>query len=146
MSLIKNSKAYHDYDILETFEAGIVLTGSEVKSIRNQSANLSGSFVKIYNNNAVLENMHIGIFKPAGPDQHIPDRNRSLLLHKKQIEKLVKATEEDGKTIIPLEVYTSGKLIKIKIAIAKGRKKYEKREIMKNRDVDREIQRAMKRH
>lgn len=145
MTLIKNSKAFHDYEILDTFEAGMVLTGSEVKSLRNKNGNLSGSFVKVYNGKVVLENMHIGIYKPAGPEQHEPDRNRLLLLHKKQIEKLVQASDEDGKTIIPLEVYTSEKLIKAKIAIAKGKKKYEKRATLKKRDIEREIDRKMKR-
>ena len=141
---ISNKKAYFDYEILDTFEAGIVLVGSEVKSLRQQNANLKGSFIKIYGEDVMLQNMHIGAYKAAGQKNHEVDRNRKLLLHKQQIYKLIKESQEAGKTIIALEVYTKGTLIKVKIGVAKGKKKHDKRSALKDKQAKIDANRSLK--
>jgi len=145
MKLInKNKKAYFDYEILEDYEAGIMLEGAEVKSLRQGNVNMKGTFLKFYNSELFLLNMHIGTYKPAGKEQHDPTRNRKLLLSRKELTKLETKGDMAGNTLIPLEIYEKGSLIKVKIALARGKKKYEKKNIIKDRQIKREINRKLK--
>lgn len=138
-----NKRARFDYEILDTVEAGLVLTGGEVKSIRDGSVRLTGSFVTFHGNDAFLINCHISRFKKAGPSiPHDPDRSKKLLLKKKQIDYLRGKTQEEGLTIVPLSVYTRGSRIKVEVGIARGKKKYDKREKLKKRDIEREMART----
>lgn len=140
-----NKKARFDYEILETIEAGLVLLGHEVKSVRQGNMNLKNAFVTFHGNDALLTNAHIGKYKFAGNITHYePERSRTLLLTKKQIEYLRGKSLEAGLTIVPLSVYTKDPNIKIEIAVAKGKKKYDKREAIKGREVQREIRRRLK--
>ena len=142
----KNKKAYHDYFIQEKFEAGIVLTGSEVKGIRARRVNLKDSFIRIDNGEAVLFNMHIGRLETTHHYYTHEERgSRKLLLHKKQIKQLQKAVEKDGFTIVPLQLYFSARnLVKVQIAIAKGKQLHDKRNDLKAKDMKKDIARAMK--
>lgn len=143
--IARNKKAFFDYEVLETIEAGLVLSGQEVKSAKQGRANLKGSFVSSRGQILGISNMHISKYKPAGhlPD-YDPDQWRELLLHKKQINRLLGKMTEKGLTIVPLKMYTKGRLIKIELGVCKGKKTYNKREILKKRDTDREIQRTLK--
>jgi len=139
-----NKKAFHDYTILEKYEAGIVLTGSEVKSLREGACNLKDSFVVIEDGEAWLYNFYIAPYKPAAKFGHDPTRKRKLLLHKKEILKLMGKVKEKGLTIVPLRVYFKNGKAKVEIALAKGKVKYEKREAMKEKDMKREIEKSFK--
>lgn len=140
-----NKKARFDYEILETIEAGLVLLGHEVKSVRAGNMNLKNAFVTFHGDDAVLTNAHIGKYKFAGNITHYePERSRKLLLTRKQIEYVRGKSLEAGLTIVPLSVYTKGPNIKIEIAVAKGKKKYDKREATKRRETEREIKRKIK--
>ncbi len=140
-----NRRARFDYEILDTIEAGVVLTGGEVKAVRNGSVRLAGSFVTFHGNDAFLLNMHIAKYKKAGPSlPHDPDRSKKLLLKKKQIDYLRGKSQEEGLTIVPLSVYTRGSRVKVEIGIARGKKKYDKREKIKRRDIARDIAREKK--
>jgi len=145
MSLAQNKKAFFDYEILETLEAGLILTGQEVKSAKNGSLNLKGAFVTFHNSNAYLTNCHISPYPFAGklPD-YSPTQSRRLLLHKKQVKYLQGKSLEKGLTILPIEVYTKSRFVKVKIAVARGKHQYDKREAIKKRDAKRELQRALK--
>lgn len=135
--LAKNSKAFYEYDIKDTFEAGLVLSGSEVKSAKSGNVSLQGSYVVIAQGQATLLNCHIGPYKYAPNDSYEPTRTRLLLLHKKEMNELV--GKEKGLTIVPLEMYSTGKgLVKLKIGLARGRKKTDKREYLKKREDMRE--------
>ena len=139
-----NRKALHDYFILETFEAGIALFGSEIKSIRLKDCGLESSFVRIDNGEAFILNMHI---KPYAFNTHSsldPTRTRKLLLHGKEINKLACAKDIKGQTIVPLELYLKNGWAKVKIALAKGKKIYDKRETLKKKDLSREMERGFK--
>jgi SsrA-binding protein len=146
MKLIKsNKKAFFDYEIIKDYEAGIVLSGSEVKSIKQGNVNLKGTFLKFYDEELFLLNMHIGTYQPAGQKQHEKEHNRKLLLNKKQLTKLFSQSQIDGNTLVPLEIYENNKsLIKVKIALVRGKKKHEKKQIIKERDQKREIARKLK--
>jgi SsrA-binding protein len=139
-----NKKAFHDYTILEQYEAGIVLTGSEVKSLRDGSCNLKDSFVVIEDGEANLYNCYIAPYKPAARLSHDPTRKRKLLLHKKEILKLMGKVKEKGLTIVPLRVYFKNGKAKVEIALAKVKVKYEKRDAMKEKDMKREIEKSFK--
>jgi len=143
--LTKNKKALFDYEILENIEAGLELTGQEVKSVKNGNVNLKGAFVNFYKNEAWLSGSYIQKYKMAGsiPD-YDPERRRKLLLHKKQINYLQSKSLEKGLTIVPLKVYTNDRLIKLEIGVGRGRKHYDKKEHLKQRDTDREIARTLK--
>ncbi len=144
-STILNRKARHDYFILESMEAGIVLTGSEVKSIREGKINLRESYAKLLNNEVWLVGAHITPYKNQNTfDDTDPVRDRKLLLHKKQIKKLVVATKEKGLSLIPLKIYFTRRMAKLEIGIGKGKKLYDKREDLKRKDAEREIDRAIK--
>lgn len=143
MQYAKNKKAYFDYEILETLEAGLVLTGNETKSIRTGHANMKGSFVAFHKDEAYLTNMHISKYKYSGSlPNYVPDRSRKLLLKAKEISYLRWKSQEKGLTIVPLSLYTKGRRIKVEIGVARGKKKYDKRESLKRRDLDREARRA----
>ncbi len=140
-----NKKARFDYEILDTYEAGLILTGQEVKSVRAGQMNLKGAFVSFHNNGAFLTNAHISKYKFAGTAfDYDPDQSRKLLLKNKEIAYLREKLQEKGLTIIPLSVYNKGRRIKLEIGVAKGKKKYDKRESIKRREVKRELDRKMK--
>ncbi|MGI6216274.1 MAG: SsrA-binding protein SmpB [Coriobacteriales bacterium] len=143
--LARNKRAFHDYDILETFEAGIVLTGTEVRSLRDNGCQLTECFVVIRKNEAWLIGVHISPFTNGSYSNVDSDRNRKLLLHKKQINYLLQKTREKGMAIVPLEMYfdKNGR-VKVEIGLAKGRKLYDKRQAMAKRDSQREVERALK--
>jgi SsrA-binding protein len=145
-TIAKNKKAYHDYEILEKFEAGLVLKGSEVKGIRAGRVNLKDSFVKIVKGEAFLFNAHIGRLETTHHYYGHEERaSRKLLLHKKEIAKLTDAIEKEGHTVVPLQMYFSRKnIVKLQIAIARGKKLHDKRQDMKEKDMKRDIERALK--
>jgi SsrA-binding protein len=140
-----NPKARHDYEILETMEAGMVLTGSEVKSLRGGSASMRESFAIIRDGEPLLIGMHIGPYAQAGYAGHEPTRTRKLLLHKDEIQRLVGKTKERGLTLVPLKVYFTNGLAKIELGLAKGKKTYDRRESLKEKDAQMQIDRAMRR-
>lgn len=143
--IAQNKKTYHDYFIEETYEAGIVLQGTEIKSIRKGSANLKDSFIRIKAGEAFIENMHIAPYDHGNLFNHEPLRTRKLLLHKKQILKLEKEVKIGGYTLVPTKIYfDKGSKAKIEIALAKGKKLYDKRQDLKERDAKRDIEKAMK--
>lgn len=140
-----NRKARHDYHILETVEAGLVLTGTEVKSLRGGRANLNDSFARIENGQAYLYNMHISPYSHGNRFNHEPTRTRKLLMHKDEIRRLIGKTREQGLTLIPLQIYFNEQgWAKVELALARGKKKWDKREAMAQRDARREVERAMK--
>lgn len=139
--LVTNRKAQHDYFIIETYEAGIVLKGTEVKSLRLGNANLQDSFAIIKNGELWLENMHISQYNQASYNNHEPKRDRKLLLHKKEIRRLKNKLQEKGTTLVPLRVYLKSNRIKLEIALARGKKSYDKREAIAKRETEREIKR-----
>lgn len=139
---ISNRKARFEYEILDTFEAGIVLVGSEVKSLRQGKANLQDSYALVKNGEVWLLNMHINPYEQANQFNHDPLRTRKLLLNKNEIAKLQIKTNEKGLTLIPLKLYFSKGIAKVELGIGKGKKLHDKRETVKERDVAREMQRA----
>jgi len=145
-TIAKNKKAYHDYFIEEKFEAGMVLTGSEVKGIRAHRVNLKDSFIRFVKGEAVLFNAHIGRLETTHHFYGHEERgSRKLLLHKKQLEKMIKAVTRDGYTIVPLSLYFNDRnLVKLQIAIAKGKQLHDKRNDLKEKDQKRDIERSMK--
>jgi SsrA-binding protein len=147
MKLIANNrKAYHDYIILESFEAGIVLTGTEIKSIRAGQVNLREGYARADGNGDMwLYNVHISKYDPGSRYNHEPTRNRKLLLHRKQINDLAGRTTQKGFTLVPLKLYLNKKgIAKVEIGLARGKKIYDKRESMVQRQADREMERAIK--
>jgi SsrA-binding protein len=146
-TLSKNKKAYADYEILETYEAGIQLSGAEVKSVRAHNANLKGGYIDIDPKDQVWVNeIHISPYKFAHDKNLPPTRKRKLLLHKKEINKIQKQLNEKGITCVPLELYSKGGLIKMKIGLVRGKKKFDKRQDLKNRAQNLEVARALKKH
>jgi SsrA-binding protein len=139
--LISNRKARHDYFIIEAFEAGIVLTGTEVKSLRKGNANLQDSYAELRSGEVWLEGMHINPYEHGSISNHEPRRKRKLLLQKKQIRKLFGGLKEKGLTLVPLSVYFKGPYAKVELALARGKKSYDKREAIAKRESDRNIAR-----
>ncbi|GIQ98448.1 MAG: SsrA-binding protein [Candidatus Neomarinimicrobiota bacterium] len=139
-----NRKAYHEFHILENFEAGIQLKGSEVKSIREGSVSLKQSYIVTRRGEAWIKALHIPSYSHTGYDGHDPLRNRKLLLHKREILKIDAKLAEKGLTAVPTKLYFKGGLVKIELGLAKGKKLYDKRASKKRRDVERDIQRALK--
>jgi SsrA-binding protein len=139
---ISNRRARFEYEILDTFEAGIVLVGSEVKSLRQGKANLQDSYALVKNGEVWLLNMHINPYEQANQFNHDPLRTRKLLLNKSEIAKLQIKTNEKGLTLIPLKLYFNKGIAKVELGIGKGKKLHDKRESIKERDVTREMQRA----
>ncbi|KAF1295744.1 SsrA-binding protein [Enterococcus sp. JM4C] len=142
--IAQNKKARHDYAILDTMEAGMVLQGTEIKSVRNARINLKDGFVRVRNGEAYLYNVHISPYEQGNIFNHEPLRTRKLLLHKKQIARLIGETKNTGVTIVPLKVYLRNGYAKVLIGLAKGKKQYDKREDLKRKDVDRQISRTLK--
>ncbi|MBI5221407.1 MAG: SsrA-binding protein SmpB [Candidatus Magasanikbacteria bacterium] len=145
MSLANNRKALFDYEILEKFQAGLVLTGQETKSIKAGHMSLKGAYVTFHKGDAYLTNANITKYKQAGnlPDYE-PTASRRLLLRKREIRYLQGKLAEKGLTIVPLSVYTKNRFIKVEIAVGRGKKQYDKRETIKKRDTEREIKRSLK--
>jgi len=142
--LAQNRKARHDYFIEESFEAGIVLQGTEVKSMRAAKANLKDSYARVENGELMLYNMHISPYNFASHFNHDPLRKRKLLMHKKEIGKLAGYVQEKGYTLIPLSAYLSRGKVKLELALVKGKKNYDKRHTIAEKDAKREIERAFK--
>jgi SsrA-binding protein len=144
VSIAKNRRARHDYAILDTYEAGLVLTGSEVKSLRGGKANLSDAYGIVRNGELFLLNLHISPYERASYNNHEPTRTRKLLLHKREIRRLIGAVERQGLTLVPLELYFKRGVAKVAMALGKGKKLHDKRDAEKQRDADREIARAVR--
>ena len=140
----QNKKANHDYFIEETIEAGIVLQGTEIKSVRNGKVQLRDAFVRIRNNEAWISNMHISPYEQGNRFNHDPIRSRKLLLHKRQISQLIGTIKEQGTTIVPIKMYLKDGYAKVLIGIGKGKKNYDKREDLKKKEAKREVERAFK--
>lgn len=140
----QNKKAYHDYFIEETYEAGIVLQGTEIKSIRASRINLKDSYARIHNGEMFLYSMHVSPYEQGNRYNHDPLRTRKLLLHKKQINTLIGETKEAGYALVPLKVYLKNGFAKVLIGLAKGKKKYDKREDLKQKEAKREIERVFR--
>ncbi len=146
-TIATNKKALHDYLVLEKLEAGIVFSGPEVKSVKSGQINLKGSYISIdAKNQTWLIDAHISAYKPASSiqAQYRPTRQRKLILHKKEISYLAGKSREKGLTILPISVYTKGSLIKLEIAVVRGKKQYDKRQTLKKREMDREIRSKLK--
>ena len=141
-SIARNRRARHDYHILDTFEAGLVLTGTEVKSLRDGKANISDAYGIIRDGEAFLLNLHISPYESRGYANHDPDRTRKLLLHRKEIRRLIGAVERQGLTLIPLELYFKNGVAKVALALGKGKKLHDKRDAERERDAAREIARV----
>jgi SsrA-binding protein len=139
-----NRKAFHDYHIVETFEAGVALLGTEVKAIREGRVNLRDSFARVENGEVFLHNAHISPYSHRGYAEHAPTRPRKLLLHREEIRKLIGKTVERGMTLVPTRMYFKGGRVKVAIGLAKGKKAYDKRETIKRREADRETRAAIK--
>ncbi|MEO8065603.1 MAG: SsrA-binding protein SmpB [Candidatus Doudnabacteria bacterium] len=144
-TLANNRKAFHDYSIESTVEAGLVLAGHEVKSAKTGQASLAGAYVTIRAGEGFLRNAYIGKYKQASNlESHDESRERKLLLHRKEIERLQIRTKEKGLTLVPLELYTKKGLIKLKIGLAKGKKQYDKRESIKKKEMKRNVDRTIR--
>jgi SsrA-binding protein len=142
--IASNKKAFHDYFVLQKAEAGVALTGTEVKSLRDGKANIKDSYVIIKNGEAFLFNAHISPYSHGNLQNHEPERSRKLLLHRREIEKLHQQVVEKGLTVVPLRLYFKGGKVKVEIAVVRGKKLYDKRETEKKRELDREAAVAMK--
>ncbi len=140
----QNRKAGHDYFIEDTYEAGIVLQGTEIKSIRAGRVNLKDSFARIQNGEVFIHNMHISPYEHGNRYNHDPIRTRKLLLHRKQINKLIGETKEAGYTLVPLKLYMKNGFAKMLIGLGKGKKQYDKREDLKRKEAKRDIERAFR--
>ncbi len=143
-NVTENRKARHEYHILETYEAGISLTGTEVKSLRVGKANLQDSFARVENGELMLYNMHISPYAQGNQFNHEPKRTRRLLMHKQEIMRLLGKTREKGLALIPLKVYFKNGLAKVELALAKGKKLYDRRDDIAAKDAQREMDRAVK--
>ena len=141
-----NRKARHDYEIIETLEAGISLLGSEVKSLRDGKATLKDSYATVIRGSVILQNLHISPYDKTGYAGHEPERPRQLLLHDKEIRKLISVTQEKGLTLIPLRLYFKGKYAKVELGICRGKKAYDKRAAIIERENRRDIEREFKQH
>lgn len=144
-SIAQNKKAFHEYEVLETFEAGIVLTGTEVRSLRENHCQMTDCFALIRNGEVWLNNVHIAPYSHGNIANPDPDRKRKLLLHKRQIRKLSEQVKEKGYALVPLKMYFNEEgRVKVEIALARGKKLYDKRATMAARDSKREVERALK--
>lgn len=138
----ENKKARFDYEIVQTFEAGLVLLGSEVKSLRDKQMQLKDSYVSFRGTEAFLQNAHIAVYKSSSYNNHEPERLRKLLLNRSELDKIYTSLREKGLQCIPLKVYFKKGVAKVEIALARGRKRHDKREAIKKRDVKRELRQA----
>jgi len=143
-SVAENRKAFHDFHLMETFEAGLVLLGTEVKAIREGRVNLRDSFARVEDGEVFLYNVNISPYSHRGYADHEPLRRRKLLLHRSEIKKLIGKTVEKGMTLVPVRLYFKNGRVKVAVSLAKGKKDYDKRETIKRRETDRETRAAMK--
>lgn len=142
--LQENKQARFDYHILETFEAGIVLIGSEVKSLRGKNIQFKDSYISFKDNEAYLQNAHISEYKASSYNNHAPERLRKLLLNRSELEKIFTAQREKGLSCVPLKIYFKEGLVKLEIALVKGKKIHDKRETLKKRDVEQQLRQTKK--
>jgi len=145
-NIAENRKAYHDFYLLETFEAGVALLGTEVKAIREGRVNLRDSYARVENGEVFLFNVNISPYSHRGYADHEPLRRRKLLLHRDEIRKLIGKTVEKGMTLVPVRMYFKKGRVKVAISLAKGKKEFDKRETIKRRETDRETRAAIKAH
>ncbi|HJP56970.1 MAG TPA: SsrA-binding protein SmpB [Gemmatimonadales bacterium] len=143
ISVARNPRATHDYHVLETWETGIVLTGTEVKSLRNGKASIKEAYARLRNGEVFLEGMNITPYEQGNRYNHDPVRTRKLLLHRKEIERMIGAVEQQGLTLVPLELYFRNGRAKVALALGRGKKQHDKREDLKRRIADREAARAV---
>ena len=143
-AIAENRKAFHDYHLLETFEAGIVLLGTEVKAIREGRVNLRDSYARVEDGEVFLYNVNISPYSHRGYADHEPLRRRKLLLHRDEIRKLIGKTVEKGMTLVPVRLYYKNGRVKVAVSLAKGKKEFDKRETIKRREADRETRAAIK--
>jgi SsrA-binding protein len=143
-NIAENRKAFHDYDILETFEAGVALLGTEVKAIREGNVNLRDSYASLEGVEVWIHNVHISPYSHRGYADHEPTRKRKLLLHRQEIRKLIGRTIERGMTLVPIRMYFKNGHVKIALGLAKGKQAHDKRETIKRRETDRETRAAVK--
>jgi SsrA-binding protein len=144
-TIARNKRARHDYQIMETWEAGLVLTGTEVKSLREGKANISDAYAIVKDAEVFLLNLHISPYEQGSYNNHEPTRTRKLLLHRKEIRKMIGAVERQGLTLIPLELYFKKGRAKVALALGKGKKLHDKRDDSQKRDAEREMARAVSR-
>lgn len=142
--IASNKKAYHDYFIEETFEAGLVLLGTEVKSLRLGQVTIKESYCRIRNGEVFINNMNISIYEQGNRENHEPTRVRKLLLHHTEIDKLIRLTEQKGLTLLPTKIYFKDSLVKLEIGVGRGKKLHDKRETLKGKEANREMARAIK--
>lgn len=143
-AVIRNRKARHEYHVLETWEAGVVLRGTEVKSLRQGRANLQDAFARVDGSELWLYNLHISPYEAGNRFNHDPLRPRKLLLHRQQIRKLIGQVEQKGLTLVPLEIYFTRGIAKVSLALVRGKKLHDKREDLRKRDAEREMERGFK--
>lgn len=145
-NVAQNRRARFDYEILQTFEAGIVLTGTEIKSVREHHVQLTGSYARFKDGELWLQDMHIAPYRNAGYEHHDPTRDRKLLLHRKELGKIHEMMGEKGLTLIPLSVYLKRGKAKVQLGVGRGRKRYDKRHAIRAREESREMARAVRRN
>lgn len=143
--IARNKRALRDYHILDRYEAGLVLTGPEVKSLRAGKASIAEAFARVERDEVWLHGAHVTTYDPAGPWNHDPTRPRKLLLHRREIRRLIGATQEKGLTLVPLELYFRRGIAKLTLALARGKKLHDRREDLKRKAADREMERAIRR-
>ena len=143
-TITTNKKAFHEYFVLESFECGIALSGTEVKSIRQGSVNLKDAWCSVENGEMIIKQMHISPYEQGNIFNKNPLRNRKLLLHKREIMRLLGAVKQEGLALVPLSLYFKGSLVKVQLGLCKGKKLHDKREVAAKRDAERTIDRAMK--
>lgn len=142
--IARNKRARHDYEILDTWETGIVLTGTEVKALRDGRANLTDAFGIVADGEVFLLNLHIGAYGQGNVFNHEPTRTRKLLLHRREIRRLIGSVERQGLTLVPLDLYFVRGRVKVRLALVRGKQQHDKREDIKKRDAEREIARALR--
>ena len=142
--VVQNRKARHDYEVLSRYETGIVLRGTEVKSLRDGQVNLKDSFATIERGEVFLHNVHISHYKGGNNFNHETERSRKLLLHRSEIRRLVAKTQQQGLTMVPLKIYFKGGKAKVELGIVRGKKQFDKRQTLARRQADRDVQRALK--
>jgi SsrA-binding protein len=140
----RNRKASHDYHLLDRFEAGIELTGTEIKSVRSHNVSLRQGYVQVRNGELWLFDVHIAPYERAGYEKHDPDRPRKLLLHRREINKIIGSITNKGLTMVPTKMYLKNGWAKVEVALAKGKKQYDKRAALRKRDADRQVERALR--
>ncbi len=146
INIIKNKKARFNYEIIETFEAGIVLHGTEVKSLRQKKVSIQESYAKIKNGEVFIVGLNISPYEMGNRFNHEPDRERKLLLHKQEIKRLTGKIQEKGLTLVPLKIYFKNGKAKIELGLGKGKANYDKRKTIRDRDAQRDMQREMKKY